>query len=65
VSPFQASHDSKVRDAEPQRAEIELQMEKEDSKSAEVPGRTRWIIEGIKLQEEQWVAFLIYRLSLA
>jgi hypothetical protein len=44
-----------IRNAEPERAEIELQMEKEDSTSAEVPGRTRWIIEGIKLQEEQWV----------
>jgi Kyakuja-Dileera-Zisupton transposase len=48
-----ASGGSKQRDAEPQRTEIELQLEKEDSTSAEVPGRTRWIIQGIKLQEEQ------------
>lgn len=59
ASARQASGSAKGRDTEPQRAETELQMEKEDSTSAEVPGRTRWIIEGIKLQEEQWVAFLI------
>ena len=45
----------KQRDTEPQRAEIELKMQKEESASAEVPGRTKWIIEGIKLQEEQYV----------
>jgi hypothetical protein len=43
-----------MREADPERAKVELEMEKEDSTSAEVPGRTRWIIEGIKLQEEQW-----------
>jgi hypothetical protein len=48
-----ASGTSKQRDAEPQRTEIELQLEKDDSTSAEVPGCTRWIVQGIKLQEEQ------------
>lgn len=50
---MQASGDSKQIDAEPKRTERELELEKDDSTSAEVPGRTRWIIQGIKLQEEQ------------
>ncbi|KAI0282948.1 hypothetical protein BC826DRAFT_1110445 [Russula brevipes] len=40
-------------ETEPQRAEIELKMQKQESATTEMPGRTKWIIEGIKLQEEQ------------
>lgn len=42
-----------LRHTEPQRAGIELEMQKEETASQEVPGRAKWIIEGIKLQEEQ------------
>ena len=38
-----------------QRAELELNMQKEESTSTEMPGMTKWIIEGIKLQEEQYI----------
>ncbi|KAI0281502.1 hypothetical protein BC826DRAFT_974689 [Russula brevipes] len=40
-------------ETEPQRADIELMMQKEEAACNEVPGRTKWVIEGIKLQEEQ------------
>jgi hypothetical protein len=33
-------------------------MQKEETACNEVPGRTKWVIEGIKLQEEQYVACL-------
>jgi hypothetical protein len=46
------------RHTEPKRAELELEMLKEETASTQVPGRTKWIIEGIKLQEEQYVVFL-------
>ncbi|KAI0282920.1 hypothetical protein BC826DRAFT_974001 [Russula brevipes] len=39
-------------ETEPQRAEIELKMQKQETTSTEVPGRTKWVIEGMKLQEE-------------
>jgi hypothetical protein len=33
-------------------------MQKEETECKEVPGRTKWVIEGIKLQEEQYAACL-------
>jgi len=47
-----------TRHTEPQRADIELMMQKEEAACNEVPGRTKWVIEGIKLQEEQYVMCL-------